>query len=377
MVYYTGILYCISLPLPDRLIASLVTTDWWFGNYSSVTPIIRPEMIELWLPCDDELFKAQTPERWQQLVNSGKPLSMPTIRPRTFHLRGSLDSIFHLQKPLAAFSLHTLLSSVKLCVCDAQHRHFLISDDWDRHDHLVPWQTHRHDVRARSLVQVVISLTRTVTGPSSQDLNALVLWHNLCMTLSANIQIFELAAGRAGAGPGQKALSDISEWSQTPAARRACIHAAQTFKILSNRKVSDTIMLNSMTALFTSALVLGLYLYQSPPATQPNVGMGASQPFELLDEVDWTLAGDCGLAESSEDPLMLFEHMHDDAAINFIKFGGPVSIGGAVATSGYESARRVLLDYAHLMDGMGPWKPRTFSKILHIMSNVLEEGISD
>ena len=85
------------------------------------------------------------------------------------------------------------------------------------------------------------------------------------------MQIFELAAGRAGAGPAGKALADVEDWARTSSARRACVHAAQSFKLLSNRKVSESITLNSMSALFCSALVLGLYLFTVPSTEAETV----------------------------------------------------------------------------------------------------------
>jgi len=358
-----------------RLIVALLTTDWWFSANSSVSPMLRPETLQLCLPCDDILFGADSPKRWIQLQQMGKRIKMPMIKPRTFNLEGALDPIILLDPPLDAPGQYTLLSAIKLCVCDAQHRHFLPTDEWDRHDHLIPWETYQDDLRARSLVQTTLALAPVITGSvKTADLNSLLLWHNLCLTLNANVQIFELAAGRAGAGPAGKALADLEDWARTSSARRACIHAAQSFKLLSNRKVSESITLNSMSALFCSALVLGLYLFTVPTSEIENT----RPPYELMDDVDWTVVGNAGMAESSPDnsPDTMFESSHaSNVTRTFIEAGGPVSINGVVATSGFQTARRTLLDYAHLMDGIGTWKPRNLSRILHIMSDVLEESI--
>ncbi|KEQ94580.1 hypothetical protein AUEXF2481DRAFT_5476 [Aureobasidium subglaciale EXF-2481] len=358
-----------------RLIVALLTTDWWFSANSSASPAIRPETLQLCLPCDDVLFRAESAQRWKQLQQIGKRISMPMIKPRTFNLEGALDSVILLDPPLDAPGQYTLLSAIKLCVCDAQHRHFLPTDDWDRHDHLIPWETYQDDLRARCLVQTTLALAPVITGSAkTADLNSLVLWHNICLTLNSNMQIFELAAGRAGAGPAGKALADVEDWARTSSARRACIHAAQTFKLLSNRKVSESITLNSMSALFCSALILGLYLF----TVQNSEAETARLPYEVMDDVDWTIVGNAGMAETSpgNSPGMMFESSHaSNVTRTFIEMGGPVSINGVVATSGFQTARRTLLDFAHLMDGIGTWKPRTLSRILHIMSDVLEESL--
>ena len=128
-----------------------------------------------------------------------------------------------------------------------------------------------------------------------------------------------------------------------------------------------------MSALFCSALILGLYLF----TTQPQDNDSASASYELLDDVDWTVIGNAGMAEHSPEnsPGRMFESAHaSDSARTFIEVGGPVSLNGVSVVGGYQSARRTLLDFAHLMDGIGTWKPRTLARILHIMSDVLEES---
>ncbi|KAI4749685.1 hypothetical protein E4T50_00063 [Aureobasidium sp. EXF-12298] len=375
----SGGLFCVD----DIDVVEIITcvgeesTRWltWARVESAKSPAIRPETLQICLPCDDILFRADSAQRWIQLQQMGKRISMPMIKPRTFDLEGALDSVILLDPPLDAPGQYTLLSAIKLCVCDAQHRHFLPTDEWDRHDHLIPWETYQDDLRARSLVQTTLALAPVITGSSkTADLNSLLLWHNLCLTLNSNMQIFELAAGRAGAGPAGKALADVEDWARTSSARRACVHAAQSFKLLSNRKVSESITLNSMSALFCSALVLGLYLFTVPETEVDSTRL----PYELMDDVDWTVVGNAGMAESSpgNSPDLMFESSHaSNVTRTFIEAGGPVSINGVVATSGFQTARRTLLDFAHLMDGIGTWKPRTLSRILHIMSDVLEESL--
>lgn len=361
-----------------RLTVCLLTTDWWFSAYSSTSPTVRPESISICIPAHNDLFKAESYTSWKALMDSGKyKLTFPLLRPRTFNLRGSLDSLICMDPPLHAFGQYTLLSIIKLCQCDAQHRHFLLSDDWDRHDHLIPWRSFSDDLRGRSLVHVVVGLSSIITAtPKITDLNALILWHNICMTINSNVQIFELAAGREGAGPASKALADITEWTQTSSARRACIHAAQIFKLLHDRKVSDPISIHTLTALFYAGLVLGLYLFvvsvdENAPATPPV--------YDVLDEVDWILVGDAGMVEDASPVNTPGANAFDSAkssvpAVAFIENGGTIALGGHVAAGGYMSARRTFLDFAHLMDEMGVWKPKALSKILHIMSDVLEEG---
>lgn len=83
---------------------------------------------------------------------------------------------------------------------------------------------------------------------------------------------------------------------------------------MSGRKISEGMMFQSETALFESALVLGLYLYLGPERPERPVavlwpmdgGRYAKEEYELLDSVDWTEIGVLGLApalsESEDHP---------------------------------------------------------------------------
>jgi len=79
--------------------------------------------------------------------------------------------------------------------------------------------------------------------------------------LTSDIRLFEIGAGCAGATPARQALDDIAIWTQTSSARRAIVHAAQTFKLMSNRRASDGDPFHASTGLFISALILGLYVF--------------------------------------------------------------------------------------------------------------------
>lgn len=236
---------------------------------------------------------------------------------------------------------------------------------------LEPWRRYAEDPRSRELIPLLVNLSSSsIDALRTADLNSAVLWHASCMLLGANIRYFELAAGRSGPGPAVGALEDISAWTQTASARRAVLHAAHIFKILYERKVSDIVNPHSVVALFQAALVLGLYIFTLPPETQScNIDGNC---LELLELVDWTCIGYIGLSDTPNSPNTPIGYS-DGTARNFIRNGGPFSITGIPLEGGYLAARRTLLHCADLMDGMGRWKSRTFSQILHIMSDDLTD----
>ncbi|KAL4911313.1 hypothetical protein BDW74DRAFT_7510 [Aspergillus multicolor] len=345
-----------------RLITGLLLLDSWYSSFLSTSPITVPDSIQLILPCNEGLFRANGSMRWIQLVRSGKRLLMPTVMAPSENV-----TIPALENPVDDFCIHGVLAMVQLRLSEAYHR--LLSNRASYP--FAPCHTYAMDGRARCLPSLQLQIADKY-GEVLERLNpnAAIMWHNICMTLTADTQIFDLAAGRAGAGPARKALDDIATWSQTPAARRACLHAAHIYKAMTNRKASDHTMFHSVFSLFSAALVLGLYIFMVPSPSELQVG-GTS--IELLDDIDWERVGTEGFTSFMEPRGTQTFTPSDDPAVNFIRNGGTVYFRGVPFQGGYQSARRILLDYAGLLKDAGKWSVRKFSYVLHIMSDVLME----
>jgi hypothetical protein len=337
--------------------------DSFFASLMHTGPIIHPTAVQIHLPCEDILFQAISARKWIQLTQNG----YNTVMPMMCSTPGGM-SLPKPPVPLDAFSIYTIFTAIQLRICEAYHRMFGDNErEPIREQFLVPWRAYEADSRACLTTPLIIEVVN-VYGDlfGSMNPNCLTLWHKMCIMLTADIRIFELAAGRAGANPARKALDDIAIWSQTPAARRACVHAAQTFKLMSNRKASDGITFHSATALFTSALILGLYVFMLPPSDPKNCD---AESFELMDDIDWKRLGRVGLtAEGAPHSPTPGDF---DPATHFILNGGTIYISGIPHQPGYQSARRVLLDFAGLLKEVGKRSTRKFSRVLFIMSDVL------
>ncbi|KAL4922762.1 hypothetical protein BDW62DRAFT_215720 [Aspergillus aurantiobrunneus] len=345
-----------------RLITGLLLLDSWYSSFLSTSPITVPDSIQLILPCNEGLFRANGSMRWIQLVRSGKRLLMPTVMAPSENI-----TVPALDNPVDDFCIHGVLAMVQLRLSEAYHR--LLSNRASYP--FAPCHTYAMDGRARCLPSLQLQIADKY-GEVLERLNpnAAIMWHNICMTLTADTQIFDLAAGRAGPGPARKALDDIAAWSQTPAARRACLHAAHIYKAMTNRKASDHTMFHSVFSLFSAALVLGLYIFMVPNPSELQVG-GTS--IELLDDIDWERVGTEGFTSFMEPRGTQSFTPSDDPAVNFIRNGGTVYFRGVPFQGGYQSARRILLDYAGLLKDAGKWSVRKFAYVLHIMSDVLME----
>ena len=113
----------------------------------------------------------------------------------------------------------------------------------------------------------------------------------------------------------------------------------------------------------------------------PSTNHANRTTVELIDvEVDWKDIADLGFIEEGmviqsqgrQASVGLPQHDSELSPVHhFIKYGGTVSLSGTTHQGGYESARRVLLDFANLMDGISGRRLRMLQWVLHIMSDDL------
>ncbi|KAJ5374130.1 hypothetical protein N7517_006136 [Penicillium concentricum] len=343
-----------------RIIIGLLLLDSWYSSFLSTGPIAVPDPIQLTLPCSESLFYAHSSIQWTHLIRSGKHILSSTILAPSENI-----NVPTLEAPADDFCIQAVLAVVQLRQSESYHR--LLSNRASYP--FAPCHTYAMDGRARCLPslqsQLIINYGETLDRLNP---NALITWHNMCMTLTADIQIFDLAAGRSGPAPARKALDDIREWSQTPAARRACLHAAHIYKVMTNRKASEHPTFQSMFSLFSAGLVLGLYTFTSSDSASSPSDVGS---VELMDDVDWRSVGTEGFTSFMEPRGSQTFAPTDDPAVNFIRNGATIYLRGQPFHGGFQSARRILLDYASLLKDSGKWSIKQFSYILYIMSDVL------
>ncbi|KAF1830641.1 hypothetical protein BDW02DRAFT_507131 [Decorospora gaudefroyi] len=356
-----------------RIIFGLIEADCWWAGYLSTSPIIRPETVQILPPSDYSLYHVNSAAKWFHLVQRGARIHSNRITP-SFHPTPGLK--------LDASSFRSLLTLLQLRTYESNDR--LAPATSYQQKQLEPWRIYAEDPRSRDVLPLLVNLSSSsIDALRTADLNSAVLWHASCMVLGANMRYFELAAGRSGPEPAVNALEDISAWSQTPSARRSVLHAAHIYKLLFDRKVSDIVNPHSVVALFHAALVLGLYIFTLPPS--PTCPLTDAPCVELLDLVDWISIGQLGFTDRNPQspagpPPHNFQQSSSSSSssshtdvVKFIRHGGGFSITGIALEGGYLAARRTLLHCADLMEGMGRWKSRTFSQILHIMSDDLTD----
>jgi hypothetical protein len=335
--------------------------DTWYSGMLHTSPVLRTDDMQIILPCNSALFQAPSASKWAQLAAAGHQICMPFVS-----LNGDNMIFPELNSTPEPLAMHGMLSMIRLRISQDFHRMLSGTQLRAVDQHFVPCRTYEQDSRARKTRVLVMDIMKAYgTLFTTMNPNCIVLWHNMSIMITADIRLFEAGAGCAGATAARQALDDIASWTQTSSARRACLHAAQTFKLMSNRRASDGDPFHASTGLFISALILGLYVFMVPPEAEGSITVNTG--FDLIDDVDWNIVGNEGLSDVAES-----EHS-DDAAVNFIRNGGGICFDGVIHRPGYEAARRILLDYARLLEDIGRWRVRInqFSRVLRIMSDAL------
>ncbi|KAI1625265.1 hypothetical protein EDD37DRAFT_381912 [Exophiala viscosa] len=348
-----------------RLVIAIVMIDALYSDALDLVPVIPTNMFNLCLPSDEKLFYAASETDWRRALQAGCGISSSIIE-----FSADRVSLSSRNLGMSTCGLHGILSTVWLRQSEAHHRLISRSDLSSHRWGLVPYEVYSTDHFAKPLAPFLVNVMQR-HGDTLQNLNphCLIMWNTLCMMLLGNPWMFELGAGRQGAKPAKAALNCIASWADTPAARRACVHAAQIFWICSKRKISDSMMLHSETGLFLSALVLGLYVLVIRTSVQDGLRHAS---YELLTDLDWRQVGDVGLGGTTPYGKVL------TPLADFIANGGNLTFSGMPVFGGYSSARRILVQFANLLEDAGMWRVTETCRILHIMGDVLmENGVEE
>jgi hypothetical protein len=218
-----------------------------------MNPVIRTDAIRLWLPEDYTLYLAPTSSKWVEL------LSVTSHATQILDLSAHDLKIFPVYRAKHAFSLYGVLCTALLRVTADTYRLIRSSDLAPPEQHqYVPWNILRLDKRGSISAPLLTEMIRLYDDTfKNSNPNCIVIWHSVCISTTADIDILSRAAGRDGAESMVEARKALVSWVQTASARRACIQAAQTFRILSHRKPADGTAFQSVRTLSRLPWFLG------------------------------------------------------------------------------------------------------------------------
>ncbi|KAJ5174160.1 uncharacterized protein N7482_000037 [Penicillium canariense] len=239
-----------------RMISCLLWMDMAYTRLMGSAGVVDIDRVELYQPCDDALFDAPTSAVFLELVKHGTQLMMPRVSFHTFYANPPAT--------LNHFSIETFLVAWYLQIAAIRHRLPI--------GNYVPLEVRSHsppDVfsesrKARDVIASLLMLPSSYPSLFQQRHRTCAFaWHNVNLSLTVDLDLLEIASGRDGPDLARTALMAVSKWAQTPGARRAALHAAQIFDILSSSRLKESNISRPDLLLFNSALVLSMYLFVS------------------------------------------------------------------------------------------------------------------
>lgn len=332
-----------------------------------MNPIIHAHALVINLPQSNELYEAPDCHAWSKLLKN------TLTNNNTLELSSHNFSLPDLEGPVHAFSMYGLLCSVLLRVSADTHRLVSCSDIIPASQHRqVPWRICQIDKRASIAAPLLTSLIKVYDETlRKSNPNCIVIWHSICILLTVDANVLARAAGREGPELMSQARIDLSSWVNTAAARRACLHAAQTFRTLSHRKPADGTAFQSVRTLFMSALVLAMYILMGPD--YPRSGRLTGNEFDLANtDLDWQAIGEEGLSDSISSPLTESVGQEDPGS-KFIRDGGPIVIDGIIYRRGSRHAQRIILEFASLLDEVGTHWMADYARLLYMIHDTMAE----
>ncbi|KAH8593151.1 hypothetical protein B0O99DRAFT_222582 [Bisporella sp. PMI_857] len=325
--------------------------------------------VELHLTCDAALFEAPTFSRFLQAAKRGMPLIQPRLRVQTFPATAP--------PTLDLSSMQSIVGIIYLQIAAALLELPSGKDTLWRSVSCSPAETLARDPMNENIFKAILLIPSKYADIfRGKDTLIMMAWNNLGMVLSADLDLLEIASGREGLEPARAAMVAVTKWSRSSSARRAVLHASQVFRILSSSRprISNIARLDRL--IFVSAIVLCMYLFVVEQREEDQ----NSQVFELLQDIDWATIGGEGLHYPPENGLSTLNlacqspQASNNAVLDFLRHSGPVTFAGEDQLGGASTARKIMLNYVHLLDDLGKWRSSRFAQSLRIMSDLGIEG---
>ncbi|KIW62999.1 hypothetical protein PV04_09882 [Phialophora macrospora] len=367
-----------------RMITCLLIIDATYAALWGTAGVLELDKLEIIPPCKSSLFEAPDAAAFAHEVeaNAAPIITIPRMTPK----RMSVSVLLSSSPMLGSMGLQALLAAISIQHSVARHRLYPGQlDSSGETQPSAPVERYALDDHAKNIAPLLATIPsshgdyfdqREHHHPQQQQV--LLLWNSLCMSMTVDMDQFELALGRKDAISAQGALSNISTWAQSPVARRAALHASQIFRILAQSRVSEPALLLHEHMIFTAALVLAFYVFKATPAPSSSdqdqaVVSSSSAKLELLQDIDWAEVGTDGFSPATTAQV---EHPCS-AAKRFIRSGGPVCFGAVDAIVGEQAARKVILTYAHLLDEVAKWDGSDYCEALKAVADFFRSELTE
>lgn len=362
--------------------------DAAYARLLGTAGVVDPNQVNIVLPVNNLLFDSPSAAQFCQEAKM-PAVDMPVMHMRDFAEWAPPSGMMN------GFLLQVVLDYIQVLIVDAHVKIFSVADDSTlRTSGFAPVNLYNQSAEAshigHHLVVISSNYARLLQRPEPLPL---LTWNYLCMLITAPVEQLELALGRRGPQSAPKARAAIEVWCKSPAARRAVLHAAQIFYILTNHVYSplslvDNMLLRVERMVLTSALVLGMYFFTKESLMSSSTIAGDSNPppphaLELLQEIDWTIPSGDGLTNQPSDWAIAPNHSEGYVggqcsgvqAQEFIRYGVLlISFEGECQRQGAKTAQTVFQEYAYLLDQLGGHRRSgsDFATLARSVSDLLE-----
>lgn len=322
----------------------MISIDSAYTRYLDLAANIGLVKVELHLPCDTVLFNSPTASIFHAQVNAGYAIMMPQV---------DLCAMSSDMLP----NLHDYIVQIFfdfLTLKEAAARHKLIPKAVQHANppRLVPFLVYQSNEQADQVRDILTSITllrpRTLneTNPGLA-----VTWNHLCLHLLVDIDRIQNPCGRAGPEAARHAREELTLWCGTASARRAVLHSSQLFRLLSRYRVGDNKASVLGHVLFLAAIVMGVFFLLS----RKTSSIAVNPPIELLGAIDWGVVGNTGLDTNDTVPYYVYPSIQgaqqgNASVTTFIRESGPMTFGGEEFEHCPQSARKVVLLFAQLLE---------------------------
>lgn len=343
-----------------RLVVCLISIDSAYTRLLDLAANIGIDRVEVVLPCDEALFEAPSASVFFRRLEQGTPMIASQV--------DLCEPQLEILSDLDFYGMKALLDVLALREAAARHKMLSYGTSPFRTVSFVPALVYANHNKAFSIAKDLVSIANTRQVVLNHNAPAALSWNYLCLMLTADLDRIQTACGRTGLEGWRRASTELIQWSKTASSRRAVVHAAQIFRILSQQRVSDYKILLYEMMLANAALVVAVHVLAFMDMSQAQ-----TDDFELLQNCDWAEIQSEGLidlplaANLSATPTFPAK----SAAWRFITQGGPFTFGGETYISGGGCARKVVLNYAQLLDEIATQNESEYSQLLRTIGDFL------
>lgn len=250
----------VAREIQQRALLAHYMLDGLISQMSGEPTSIRHATNQLLLPNSEIAFEAATADEWILVMQSSPPMATVSFRSILRQLFRPTGQLRWNENTLSAFSYRVILEALQS----------LISDD-DTEETAVGVPT-RSEVR-RALTQVYESITTNVSLSSADRFETLLRWHSICIDTLVDSALLcrSLCSGYNikqhiwRNSKSAKDSLDLVQWTTTPAARSALLHAMTIQEIVEQLPRGRAHTLSMPSSLFSAATIYSVFALGGQP----------------------------------------------------------------------------------------------------------------